>query len=109
KKVNTKINNIIKKSKISNAYMRKNDYPHHFSLFMQQRIIISIALSLEPQFIIADEPTTALDVTVQNQIMLLLKDLQYKEKMGLIFISHDIEVVANYADRVAVKYTGPSV
>src|SRR5699024_11424049 len=61
---------------------------------------------LEPQFIIADEPTTALDVTVQNQIMLLLKDLQYKEKMGLIFISHDIGVVANYADRVAVMYAG---
>lgn len=106
KQVKTKVIDLMKKVKIPDAEKRINDYPHQFSGGMQQRIIIAIALALEPQFIIADEPTTALDVTVQNQIMLLLKDLQYKEKMGLIFISHDIGVVANYADRVAVMYAG---
>src|SRR5699024_6305797 len=96
----------MEKVKIPDAKNRVNDYPHQFSGGMQQRVIIAIALALQPQFLIADEPTTALDVTVQAQIMEILKELQHAEKMGMIFISHDIGVVANYADRVAVMYAG---
>lgn len=106
KQIKMNVIDLMKKVKIPDAESRIKDYPHQFSGGMQQRIIIAIALALEPQFLIADEPTTALDVTVQNQIMHLLKDLQHTEKMGLVFISHDIGVVANYADRVAVMYAG---
>lgn len=94
---------------IPDAKNRINDYPHQFSGGMQQRVIIAMALALKPKVLIADEPTTALDVTVQAQIMNLLKDLQRTEKMGLVFISHDLGVVANYADRVAVMYAGQIV
>src|SRR5699024_10824977 len=104
--VKKEVISLMRKVKIPDAEKRIKDYPHQFSGGMQQRIIIAIALALEPKFLIADEPTTALDVTVQNQIMHLLKDLQNTEEMGLVFISHDIGVVANYADKVAVMYAG---
>ncbi|MET8677597.1 ABC transporter ATP-binding protein [Streptomyces sp. NPDC004647] len=85
---------------------RVNDYPHQFSGGMRQRIMIAMALALEPDLIIADEPTTALDVTVQAQVMDLLAELQREFNMGLILITHDLGVVADVADRIAVMYAG---
>ncbi|MDJ1138206.1 ABC transporter ATP-binding protein [Streptomyces iconiensis] len=85
---------------------RVRDYPHQFSGGMRQRIMIAMALALEPDLIIADEPTTALDVTVQAQVMELLADLQREFNMGLILITHDLGVVADVADKIAVMYAG---
>ncbi|KOU21688.1 methionine ABC transporter ATP-binding protein [Streptomyces sp. WM6372] len=92
--------------KIPAAKARVNDYPHQFSGGMRQRIMIAMALALEPDLIIADEPTTALDVTVQAQVMDLLADLQREYSMGLILITHDLGVVADVADKIAVMYAG---
>ncbi|KNE81726.1 MULTISPECIES: ABC transporter ATP-binding protein [Streptomyces] len=92
--------------KIPAARQRVNDYPHQFSGGMRQRIMIAMALALEPDLIIADEPTTALDVTVQAQVMDLLAELQREFHMGLILITHDLGVVADVADKIAVMYAG---
>ncbi|WP_435616223.1 ABC transporter ATP-binding protein [Streptomyces coelicoflavus] len=92
--------------KIPAAAARVNDYPHQFSGGMRQRIMIAMALALEPDLIIADEPTTALDVTVQAQVMDLLAELQREYHMGLILITHDLGVVADVADKIAVMYAG---
>ncbi|MDT0307720.1 ABC transporter ATP-binding protein [Streptomyces sp. DSM 44917] len=92
--------------RIPAARERVNDYPHQFSGGMRQRIMIAMALALEPDLIIADEPTTALDVTVQAQVMDLLAELQREFRMGLILITHDLGVVADVADRIAVMYAG---
>ncbi|MFH9421459.1 ABC transporter ATP-binding protein [Streptomyces sp. NPDC017529] len=92
--------------KIPAAANRVGDYPHQFSGGMRQRIMIAMALALEPDLIIADEPTTALDVTVQAQVMDLLADLQREFNMGLILITHDLGVVADVADKIAVMYAG---
>jgi len=91
---------------IPSARERVNSYPHEFSGGMRQRVMIAMALSMDPDVIIADEPTTALDVTVQSQIMELLSDLQKETGMGLILITHDLAVVAEVADRVVVMYAG---
>lgn len=91
---------------IPNAEKRLNNYPHQFSGGQRQRIVIAIALICYPEILIADEPTTALDVTIQAQILELLKDLQKKISTSIIFITHDLGVVANVADRVAVMYGG---
>ncbi|MEU9121407.1 ABC transporter ATP-binding protein [Streptomyces sp. NPDC048506] len=88
------------------ARARVGDYPHQFSGGMRQRIMIAMALSLGPDLIIADEPTTALDVTVQAQVMDLLAELQRELTMGLILITHDLGVVADVADTIAVMYAG---
>ncbi|WP_316526494.1 ABC transporter ATP-binding protein [Kitasatospora brasiliensis] len=92
--------------RIPAARQRVNDFPHQFSGGMRQRIMIAMALSLQPDLIIADEPTTALDVTVQAQVMDLLAELQAEYNMGLILITHDLGVVADVADKIAVMYAG---
>ncbi|MFE4636675.1 ABC transporter ATP-binding protein [Streptomyces sp. NPDC056773] len=92
--------------KIPAARERVGDYPHQFSGGMRQRIMIAMAMALEPSLIIADEPTTALDVTVQAQVMDLLAELQRELNMGLILITHDLGVVADVADKIAVMYAG---
>ncbi|MFJ7277667.1 ABC transporter ATP-binding protein [Kitasatospora sp. NPDC098663] len=92
--------------RIPAARQRVGDYPHQFSGGMRQRIMIAMALSMEPDLIIADEPTTALDVTVQAQVMDLLAELQHEFHMGLILITHDLGVVADVADTIAVMYAG---
>ncbi|MEU8237863.1 ABC transporter ATP-binding protein [Actinoplanes missouriensis] len=95
--------------KIPAAKARINDYPHQFSGGMRQRVMIAMALALDPEVLIADEPTTALDVTVQAQIMGLLAELQQQRNMGLILITHDMGVVADVADRISVMYAGKVV
>ncbi|MEV4424792.1 ABC transporter ATP-binding protein [Streptomyces sp. R-07] len=97
---------LMDKVKIPAAKARVSDYPHQFSGGMRQRIMIAMALALEPDLIIADEPTTALDVTVQAQVMDLLAELQQEYNMGLILITHDLGVVADVADKIAVMYAG---
>ncbi|ALM38819.1 Oligopeptide transport ATP-binding protein OppD [Streptomyces sp. FR-008] len=92
--------------RIPAATARVDQYPHQFSGGMRQRIMIAMAMALEPKLIIADEPTTALDVTVQAQVMELLAELQREYNMGLILITHDLGVVADVADKIAVMYAG---
>jgi oligopeptide transport system ATP-binding protein len=91
---------------IPGAASRVGDYPHQFSGGMRQRIMIAMAIALDPKVLIADEPTTALDVTVQAQVMGLLAELQRESQMGLILITHDLGVVADVADKIAVMYAG---
>ena len=94
---------------IPNAESRYDDYPFQYSGGMRQRIVIAIALSCQPKILICDEPTTALDVTIQAQILKLIKDLQKEFGYTIVFITHDLGVVANIADRVAVLYAGQIV
>jgi oligopeptide transport system ATP-binding protein len=95
--------------KIPAAKSRVNDFPHQFSGGMRQRVMIAMALALKPDVIIADEPTTALDVTVQAQVMGLLAELQREMRLGLILITHDMGVVADVADKICVMYAGRAV
>ncbi|WP_338672744.1 ABC transporter ATP-binding protein [Streptomyces sp. SCSIO 30461] len=106
KEAKAKAVELMDKVKIPAAAARVGDYPHQFSGGMRQRIMIAMALALEPDLIIADEPTTALDVTVQAQVMDLLAELQREYNMGLILITHDLGVVADVADKIAVMYAG---
>jgi peptide/nickel transport system ATP-binding protein len=85
---------------------RKHDYPHQFSGGMKQRVMIAIALSCEPELLIADEPTTALDVTIQAQVLAMIRDLRERLGMAMIMISHDLGVIAQTCDKVAVMYAG---
>ena len=100
---------LMKKVGIPNAEARFDDYPFQYSGGMRQRIVIAIALSCQPKILICDEPTTALDVTIQAQILKLIKDLQKEFGYTIVFITHDLGVVANVADRVAVLYGGQVV
>ena len=84
-------------------------YPFELSGGMKQRVMIAMALCCNPKLLIADEPTTALDVTIQAQILMLLRDLRRKLEMSIVLVSHDLGVVANFADRVVVMYAGKVV
>ena len=85
---------------------RKNDYPHQFSGGMKQRVVIAIALACTPELLLADEPTTALDVTIQDQVLQMMRDLKDKMDTAMILITHDLGVVANICDSVAIMYAG---
>ncbi|MGG1664584.1 ABC transporter ATP-binding protein [Brevibacillus sp. NRS-1366] len=101
-----KVLELMRLVQITDPEKRYKQYPHQFSGGMRQRIVIAIALACNPKVLICDEPTTALDVTIQSQILDLIKDLQKQTGVAVIFITHDLGVVANIADRVAVMYAG---
>ena len=94
---------------IKDPEKRFDQYPHEFSGGMRQRIVIAIAIAANPQILLCDEPTTALDVTIQAQILELINDIKKKRSLSVLFITHDLGVVANMADRVAVMYAGKIV
>jgi len=100
---------MLEKVGINNAEKRMNQYPHEFSGGMRQRAMIAMALICKPKLLIADEPTTALDVTIQAQILELMKELQKEENTSIIFITHNLGVVAEICDRVSVMYAGKIV
>lgn len=100
---------LLDRVRIPNARNRVHDYPHQFSGGMRQRVMIAMAIALEPDLLIADEPTTALDVTVQAQIMALLAELRHDLGMGLVLITHDLGVVAEVADHAVVMYAGRGI
>lgn len=100
---------LLKMVGIASPKSRINDYPHQLSGGMRQRVMIAIALSCDPKLMIADEPTTALDVTIQSQILELMHQLQEKTKTAILIITHDLGVIAEHADRVAVMYAGKIV
>ncbi len=100
---------VLRKVNIPAADSRIRDYPHQMSGGMRQRVVGAIGISCEPMVLIADEPTTSLDVTIQAQYLKLLKDLQLQSDMGMIFITHDFGIVAKMCDRVAVMYAGKIV
>lgn len=100
---------LLEQVRIPNASERINDYPHHFSGGMRQRVMIAMAISCNPRLLIADEPTTALDVTVQAEILELLENLQKEREMAMLLITHDMGVVAQTADEIAVMYAGQIV
>jgi len=101
-----KAGELLSRVRIPDAKARVEAYPHQFSGGMRQRAMIAMALACQPKLIIADEPTTALDVTVQSQILSLLKELTRETGAALILITHELGVVARYADRVSVMYAG---
>lgn len=100
---------VLKKVGIAAPEKRMKEYPHQLSGGMRQRVMIAMAVSCAPKLLIADEPTTALDVTIQAQILELMKELQKKTKMGIIFITHNLGVVADICDKVSVMYAGKIV
>ena len=100
---------VLEEVKIPSAARRFHEYPHQFSGGMRQRVMIAMALACEPAVLLADEPTTALDVTIQAQVLGLLADLRERHGMAMLFITHNLGVVAQIADRVAVMYAGQIV
>ncbi len=106
KEARTRAEDLLELVGIPNVSKRMDGFPHEFSGGMRQRVVIAMALACNPEILIADEPTTALDVTIQAQILELMKDIQRKSGTSIILITHDLGVVANMADRVAVMYAG---
>jgi oligopeptide/dipeptide ABC transporter ATP-binding protein len=106
REIREKVEDMLQRVGISNPRQRFDEYPHQLSGGMRQRAMIAMALSCKPQIMIADEPTTALDVTIQAQILELLKELQHEEDMSTIFITHNLAVIAENVDRVYVMYLG---
>lgn len=100
---------LLKQVEIPNAEKRINDYPHQLSGGMRQRVMIAMALACKPQILLADEPTTALDVTIQAQIMDLIKKLRGEYGMSIMIVTHDLGVISDVADRVVVFYSGQIV
>ncbi|MFB2593698.1 ABC transporter ATP-binding protein [Paracoccus sp. p4-l81] len=109
KQANARARELLELVGIPDAERRLKDYPHQFSGGMRQRVMIAIALACDPKVLIADEPTTALDVTIQAQILELVKELRHKLGMAIIWITHDLGVIAGIADRVMVMYGGQVV
>jgi oligopeptide/dipeptide ABC transporter ATP-binding protein len=109
KQANKKAIELMEEVRIPRASERLTDYPHRFSGGMRQRVMIAIALSCDPKLLIADEPTTALDVTVQASVLDLLDDLRHRHEMSMIIITHDMGVVAEAADDIVVMYAGQVV
>ncbi len=97
---------LLERVHVPDPHRRIDDYPHQFSGGMRQRVLIAMAIALQPRVLVADEPTTALDVTVQAQVLELLRELKSETGMGLVLITHDLGLVARYADTVAVLYAG---
>lgn len=104
--VYTRVVELLSQVGIPQPEARYNQYPHELSGGMRQRVMIAIAMIAKPHILIADEPTTALDVTIQAQILELLKDIQKKENMSIMLITHDLSIVSNFCDRVLVMYAG---
>jgi oligopeptide/dipeptide ABC transporter ATP-binding protein len=104
-----KVVEVLRRVKIPSAERRLKDYPFQFSGGMRQRTAAAIAIARSPKLLIADEPTTSLDVTIQDQFLRLLKEMQLKAEMGLIFVTHDLGIVAESCDRVAIMYAGKIV
>jgi oligopeptide/dipeptide ABC transporter ATP-binding protein len=105
----TRAQELLERVEISEAQRRLKQYPHHLSGGMRQRVMLALALACEPKVIIADEPTTALDVTIQAQILELMKDLTHEMGMALVIITHNLGIVARYADTVNIMYAGKVV
>lgn len=104
--IREKVVNILKSVRIPSPEQRLKDFPFQFSGGMRQRTAAAMAMAGAPKLLIADEPTTALDVTIQDQFLCLLKEIQAQQKMGLIFVTHDLGIVAEICDRVAIMYAG---
>jgi len=101
-----KVIDVLRRVKIPSAEQRLNNYPFQFSGGMSQRVLAAMAIAQEPRLLIADEPTTSLDVTIQDQFLRLLKGMQRETNMGLILVTHDLGIVAETCDRVAIMYAG---
>ncbi|GAH10617.1 unnamed protein product, partial [marine sediment metagenome] len=108
-KINERVIELLKKVGISDAQKRMSSYPHQFSGGMRQRAMIAMAFSCNPKLVIADEPTTSLDVTIQAQILELMKDIQKEYKSSFLLISHDFGVISELSDFVAIMYAGKVV
>lgn len=107
--VKEKVVDVLTRVKIPSAKRRLKDYPFQFSGGMRQRTVAAMAIARTPQLLIADEPTTSLDVTIQDQFLRLLKEMQQQNRMGLILVTHDLGIVAESCDRVAIMYAGKIV
>jgi oligopeptide/dipeptide ABC transporter ATP-binding protein len=106
KNIKQQVIDVLRSVKIPIPERRMSDYPFQFSGGMRQRVLAAIAIARNPRLLIADEPTTSLDVTIQDQFLRLLKDMQKQTKMGLIMVTHDLGIVAETCDRVAIMYAG---
>ncbi len=107
--IRDKVIDVLRRVRIPSAERRLHDYPFQFSGGMRQRVVAAMAIARQPKLLIADEPTTSLDVTIQDQFLRLLREMQLQTNMGLIFVTHDLAIVAENCDRVAIMYAGKIV